>query len=298
METRSSLAAEEAVKVKKCLGTLRYLWRNAMGASHDENVQTMKSFLCPSPWQQLRRGESQEMAVEDGEDGSEGGADIEEEGDEQAESDDGEEEGDEQAEGDDGEEEGDEQAEGDDGEEEVDEQAEGDDGEEEVDEQAEGDDGEEEVDGDEDSKSDGEEWSDEVKDALVAISPPVGRMVQQAVRVEDGVQVNVSNEPDSDDSLVAPTLRLGESDGDDTSESADEDGDEKGSDVSESEEEFQCSQVPGSGWMGKFYAKYGRFGKTKESRPFWPPSVEAGDVPAILDDIRDDFSKRAGDCSQ
>ena len=143
-----------------------------------------------------------------------------------------------------------------------------------------------------------EEWSDEVKDALVAISPPVGRMVQQAVRVEDGVQVNVSNEPDSDDSLVAPTLRLGESDGDDTSESADEDGDEKGSDVSESEEEFQCSQVPGSGWMGKFYAKYGRFGKTKESRPFWPPSVEAGDVPAILDDIRDDFSKRAGDCSQ
>jgi hypothetical protein len=288
METRSSLAAEEAVKVKKCLGTLRYLWRNAMGASHDENVQTMKSFLCPSPLQQLRRGESQEMAVEDGEDGSEGGADIEEEGDEQAESDDGEEEGDEQAEGDDGEEEGDEQAEGDDG--------------------------EEEVDGDEDSKSDGEEWSDEVKDALVAISPPVGRMVQQAVRVEDGVQVNVSNEPDSDDSLVAPTLRLGESDGDDTSESADEDGDdreshgpegpdendhdEKGSDVSESEEEFQCSQVPGSGWMGKFYAKYGRFGKTKESRPFWPPSVEAGDVPAILDAIRDDFSKRAGDCSQ
>ena len=24
----------------------------------------------------------------------------------------------------------------------------------------------------------------------------------------------------------------------------------------------------------------------------------SGDVPAILDDIRDDFSKRAGDCSQ
>ena len=59
-ETRSSLAAEEAVKVKKCLGTLRYLWRNASGGSHDENVQTMKSFLCPSPLQKLRQGPGDE----------------------------------------------------------------------------------------------------------------------------------------------------------------------------------------------------------------------------------------------
>ena len=139
-------------------------------------------------------------------------------------------------------------------------------------------------------------------------------MIQQAVRVENGVLIGGSSGHDSDDSMVAPTLRLGESpDQDVSSEPGDDhasngpiepdqnDHNEKGDGVSESEgesEEFQCSQVPGSGWMGKVYAKYGRFGKTKESQPFWPPSVESGDVPAILDDIRNDFSKRAGDSSQ
>ena len=55
-QTRTSLAAEEAVKVKRCLGALRYLWRNAKSKAHDPKVQELKSHVCPSPLQDARRG--------------------------------------------------------------------------------------------------------------------------------------------------------------------------------------------------------------------------------------------------
>lgn len=51
VETRQSLAANEAVKVKRCLQALRYLWRNAKDSSHDPSVQALKEHLCPSPIQ-------------------------------------------------------------------------------------------------------------------------------------------------------------------------------------------------------------------------------------------------------
>ena len=61
-ETRAGLASEEAVKAKRCLGSLRYLWRNST-ASHDPYVLEMKSHLCPSPLQgQRRRGRADEAS--------------------------------------------------------------------------------------------------------------------------------------------------------------------------------------------------------------------------------------------
>ena len=50
-KTRVSMAATEAVRVKKCLGALRYLWRNSPEASHAEAVQEMKDLLVASPLQ-------------------------------------------------------------------------------------------------------------------------------------------------------------------------------------------------------------------------------------------------------
>ena len=61
-ETRAGLASEEAVKAKRCLGSLRYLWRNST-ASHDPYVLEMKSHLRPSPLQgQRRRGRADEAS--------------------------------------------------------------------------------------------------------------------------------------------------------------------------------------------------------------------------------------------
>jgi len=54
-ETRSSLAAEEAVKTKRCLQALRHLWRNAKDNSHCPRVQHMKELLVESPQQQRNR---------------------------------------------------------------------------------------------------------------------------------------------------------------------------------------------------------------------------------------------------
>ena len=53
-KTRMSMAANEAVRVKKCLGALRYLWRNSPEASHAEAVQEMKDLLVASPLQANR----------------------------------------------------------------------------------------------------------------------------------------------------------------------------------------------------------------------------------------------------
>lgn len=66
-ETRASLASEEAVKAKRCLGSLRYLWRNST-SSHDPYILEMKSHLCPSPLQGQRRPGRAEEEGDEGED--------------------------------------------------------------------------------------------------------------------------------------------------------------------------------------------------------------------------------------
>lgn len=45
-------AAEEAVKAKRCIGALRYLWRNSPYRAHHPAVHEMKSYLKDSPIQQ------------------------------------------------------------------------------------------------------------------------------------------------------------------------------------------------------------------------------------------------------
>ena len=232
METRSSLAAEEAMKVKRCLGALRYLWRNASSTSHDENVQTMKSFLCTSPLQESRRhpGEPQDPPVEEGEaSGEDASNESEQEG------------GDETMES--------EQENDDEG---------GNDQCVEFDEENVGESDVGSTDSDDDDDDDDHDNQ--------------GRVVEHGVR-------RVENEVSDGDSLTAPTLRLGE---------------ESSAEESDSAENYPHSQVPGRGWMGKLYSKYGKFAKTVEARPTWPASVESGDKDAILKDITDEFSRRCG----
>ena len=50
-ETVLALAGDEGSKAKKCIGSLRYLWRNAKGSSHDRHVQDLKDLLQSSPIQ-------------------------------------------------------------------------------------------------------------------------------------------------------------------------------------------------------------------------------------------------------
>ena len=68
-QTRSSLAAEEAVKAKCCLGALRYLWRNARERAHDPKVEELKQYVCPSPNMIARRPTppSEDEAASEGE---------------------------------------------------------------------------------------------------------------------------------------------------------------------------------------------------------------------------------------
>lgn len=47
-----SLAGEEAVKAKRCLQSLRFLWRNTRVGSHSPSVQEMKDCLIASPRQE------------------------------------------------------------------------------------------------------------------------------------------------------------------------------------------------------------------------------------------------------
>ena len=51
-QTRRDRAAEEAVKAKRCIGALRYLWRNSPNRAHHPAVHEMKSYLKDSPIQQ------------------------------------------------------------------------------------------------------------------------------------------------------------------------------------------------------------------------------------------------------
>ena len=74
-ETRSELAAEEAVKTKRCLQALRYLWRNAKLGSHCPRVQMLKDYLAPSPLQDRRRDQEPEEHQSSDSEG-EGPADV------------------------------------------------------------------------------------------------------------------------------------------------------------------------------------------------------------------------------
>ena len=192
-ETRSSLAADEAVKTKKCLQALRYLWRNAKESSHDPQVQILKDHLCPSPIQAANappapdsesEPEPQEVDVEY-ELGVEGGESEMEQPDE-------------------------------------------------------------EVD------------PDEVIDPTTCKTS--GRVMQKAPEPLMDV------ESDSDDSINAPTLKLGSP--------------EASQDVAEAED-LRDSQV--GGWLGSFYATYGKWGKGYD--PEAPKSVLENNHDAILNDI-------------
>ena len=176
LESRSSLAADEAVKTKKCLQALRYLWRNAKENSHDPQVQILKDYLCPSPIQAAHappapdsdsEPEPQEAIVEY-ELGAEGGESEEEQPDE------------------------------------------------------------------------------EVDPDQVTAPTKSGRVVQQAIRKESDFG------SDSDDSINAPTLMLG-----DESPKGNHDGEEA--------EDLRDSQV--GGWLGSFYAAYGNMGKVMTQMP-------------------------------
>ena len=210
VETRQSLGASEAVKVKRCLQALRYLWRNAKGSSHDASVQSLKEHLCPSPLQHANNSlaavppessdeepeEDESPALEEeppmspgdvGFGGDIGGATL-----------------------------------------------------------SDFENGESELEGD----------GDELVDPM---NPKQGRVVQEASRVES----------DSDDSLNAPTLQL-------ASQSSDN--------LQLDDEDLRDSQVPGAGWLGQFYSKYGRFGKDENSASF-PKCVHEGDKQGMLDEI-------------
>lgn len=76
-ETRVNLAADEAVAMKKCVGSLRYLWRNSPTMSHDPAVQEMKDLLLASPAQDRNAEEHAQSRDEGGLHDAEGdGEDI------------------------------------------------------------------------------------------------------------------------------------------------------------------------------------------------------------------------------
>ena len=66
--TRLDLAAAEAMRVKKCLGSLRYLWRNSNKASHNPELQELKDLCCPSPTQLHNRLNAVNLKNKDDED--------------------------------------------------------------------------------------------------------------------------------------------------------------------------------------------------------------------------------------
>jgi len=55
-ETRAKLAGYEGVKMKRCLQSLRTLWRSSKARGHDDRVTHLKSFLLPSPVRRQHRG--------------------------------------------------------------------------------------------------------------------------------------------------------------------------------------------------------------------------------------------------
>ena len=80
---REVQAAAEGLRAKKCLGALRYLWRNARTAAHHPFVAAMKNLLEESPLQEARKvhhepePESPEHVSSDHEDSEGDGGDDE-----------------------------------------------------------------------------------------------------------------------------------------------------------------------------------------------------------------------------
>ena len=56
IDTRLDLAAKDGVKAKRCIGSLRYLWRSSEG-SYDPRLVDLKAALRPSPHRGQRRAE-------------------------------------------------------------------------------------------------------------------------------------------------------------------------------------------------------------------------------------------------
>lgn len=230
MQTRTTLAGEEAIRTKKCLQALRYLWRNAQDNAHDLTVQQLKAHLCPSPVQ-LQRSDS-ETVMNNPAPQDDGHADFE--GGESEEEDD-----------------------------------------------SEPDDAEVEVEG--------------AEGVSVGHAPP---------------EAPIPGDSDNE-SLKAPTLRLGgspdrvapapagdessdEDVGDDAGDAGSPDEPNDAGSPNDEEVDKPDSQVS-SGWLGKFYAKYGEFGKTWN--PLLPKCVQEGDRPAILEHIRralEEYSREIG----
>ena len=73
---RTVQAGQDAQRAKRCIGAVRYLWRNAKTGSHDPAIQEMKDALVDSPRQQPEalEDEADEEAV-----GSDVGEELEEE---------------------------------------------------------------------------------------------------------------------------------------------------------------------------------------------------------------------------
>ena len=136
--------------------------------------------------------------------------------------------------------------------------------------------------GSEGGDSDSGESQDDVGDQ----EDSQGRIVQHDVcRVDDedpspkNTEHDESEDSDKESLLRAPTLRL-----DDVEAPSPVD---LSSSVA-SEEEWQDSQVS-SNWLGKFYSKYGRFGKDENSDPNLPEYVKHDNRNEILQHIRDTF---------
>ena len=257
-ETRSELAAEEAVKTKRCLQSLRYLWRNARQFSHCPRVQSLKDYLAPSPLQD-RRQDQGPQALEDHQSSDsegEGPADMDIEVEEPQAS---------PVSSENGGDEGDDDPSGNGGHESDDDPSENG-GHESDDDPSEN--GGHEVPSENEDRCDGgrgEESSEEVVDVSAA---PVAPQHEVADTLSD-----------TDSSLKAPTLCL-----DDCHPSPSSPAPSQNS--PESDPDMRDSQV-GSGWLGKFYAKYGRFGKDENTDPNLPRCVVEGDTQGMLDHIRD-----------
>lgn len=85
---------------------------------------------------------------------------------------------------------------------------------------------------------------------------------------------------ESDDSMAAPTIRL------DDARGGEEDDDPSPHSDSDDESVDQRDSQVSSGWLGKFYSTYGKWGKDEAAHPDVPDYVKQGDKPKILEDLR------------
>lgn len=223
-ESRSSLAAEEAMKTKKCLQALRYLWRNSQERSDDPQVQALKEHLVASPQQQRNQElgdvppQNGQPALDDGEDDGEGPEGV-------------------QADNEEGSSEG--------------------------------------------AFSEGAEEEEEAEeDPCLASQDGEGDPIDESQHDGDSQQV-VANHHHHDAA----------EDGGKVSSSPHTVQDVSSDDSEESSVDVRDSQV--GGWMGQFYARYGRFGKTEKSYPNMPAYVKEDNRPLILQNIRNALTSHA-----